>query len=104
MSTILILLVIIGPVILFTLVKTGVGLIVPFALCVGAGMIGLVLFFWASADPNTLNDPEFAVNPVSVVAILLVLGAAYGVFLLGIVVIARWFSGEYSSVKEGHER
>lgn len=103
MNTILILLVILGPIILFTLVKTGVGLIVPFAICVGMGMIGLSLLFWAGTGSIAPDDPEFVVNPVSVAAILIVLTAAYGVFLLGIVVIARWFSGEYSSVKEGHD-
>ena len=66
MSQILLTLSIPGAILLFVLIKTGMRLIIPFAICVVAGMLGMVVFIWASADPIAPNDPEFAINPVSV--------------------------------------
>lgn len=103
MSTLFMILVIIGPLFLFAVVRMGVRLIFPFAFCVVVGMIGMMLFVFATTAPPDASDPEFAINPVSVAAAVLVVTAAFGIFLLGVVVLARWLSGEYQSVKEGSD-
>ena len=103
MSQILLTLSIPGAILLFVLIKTGMRLIFPFAICVILGLLGMVVFIWASADPIAPNDPEFAINPISVAAAFVTGAAAFGVLLLGVVVIARWISGEYQSVKKGHD-
>lgn len=102
MSQILLTFAIPGVVILFTLIKTGMRLIFPFAICVVAGMISMAVFVWSST-PADVEDPEFMINPVSLGAAVVLAAAAFGVLLLGVVVIARWFSGEYSSVEEGQD-
>ena len=104
MSQILLAAAIPGAVFLFILIKTGLRLLIPFAICVVVGMVGMMLFVWASATPIDASHPEFAINPVSVAAALMVTAAAFGVLLVGVVMIARWYSGEYTNVKEGHER
>ncbi|MDG1236197.1 MAG: hypothetical protein P8P16_07580 [Amylibacter sp.] len=48
-----------------------------------------------SSNPRPSNNPEFAINSVSTVASIMTVSAMIGILLFGVVLIARWFGGEY---------
>lgn len=93
---------ILGVIILFILVKAGIKLFFPFVLCVILATLGMVLFVLTSPKPAPPNNPEFAINTVSIAAMILTVSAMNGILLLGVVVIARWFSGEYKNNRKGN--
>ena len=51
--------------------------------------------FLTSSNPRPPNNPEFAINSVSTVASIMTVSAMIGILLFGVVLIARWFGGEY---------
>ena len=95
MSSFLIILVFTGPVLLFGLVKTGVHLIVPLIGCVIAAGVGIAMFIWGMNNTSLADHHSGDLLPQAVYGIMIVISAAFAGVLLAVVVIARWFSGEY---------
>jgi len=103
MNTFFLILVIVGPLFLFALVKTGVRLIWPLLACVIAAFVGISMFVWGMSATSLADHHQGDLMPAAVYGMLIVASAAFGGLLLGVVVLARWFSGEYSSVTEGQD-
>lgn len=97
---------ILGVIILFILVKAGIKLFFPFVVCVMLATVGMVLFVLTSPKHAPPNNPEIAINSVSIAAMILTVSAINGILLLGVVVIARWFSGNTKIIEKemAHEQ
>ena len=95
---------ILGVIILFIVVKAGIKLFFPFVVCLILATVGMVLFVLTSPTHASLNNPEIAINSVSIAAMILTVFAMNGILLLGVVVIARCFSGEYKNNRKGNGR
>ncbi len=103
MNTFLMILMFLGPLVMFGLVKMGVNLIIPLILCVIGAGAGIALFVWGMNATSLAEHHTGDLLPAAVYGMLVFISAAFGGTLLGVVVLARWLSGEYQSVKEGHE-
>jgi hypothetical protein len=103
MNTFLMILLFVGPLLLFALVRMGVRLIIPLLICVTAASFGIGLFVWGMDSAPVVAGAESVLLPAAVYGMLIVISAGFGGLLLGVVVLARWLSGEYKSVKEGHD-
>jgi uncharacterized membrane-anchored protein YitT (DUF2179 family) len=103
MNTFLMILLFVAPLLMFALVRMGVRLIIPLLICVIAAAVGIALFVWGMDAAPVVTDTETVLLPSAVYGLLIVISAGFGGLLLGVVVLARWLSGEYKSVKEGHD-
>lgn len=96
-------LIVIGPLFLFGMVKTGVNLIAPMLVCVVSAAVGIGLLVYGMNATSLAGHHNGDLHPTAVYGMLAIASAAFFGLLLGVVVIARWFSGEYSSVKKGQD-
>ena len=103
MNTFLMILMFLGPLVMFGLVKMGVNLIIPLFICVVAAGVGIGLFVWGMSTTSLAQHHDGDLLPTAVYGMLIFISAAFGGVLLGVVVLARWLSGEYQGVKEGHK-
>ena len=101
MKTVLLILLFLGPAVLFGLVKTGVRLIWPMLICVILAAVGMGMLVWGMSMPVPATQSNESFAPMAVYGMLMMITAGFGGVLLGVVVIARWFSGEYQNVNEG---